>query len=136
MKTVQVGFEFAHEILLRPFGGRCVAETETVRDTEDMGIDGHEVGAGVFDEDHVGGFLSDAGEFDQLLFVERNFTSVFLHHHFRHRDEIFGFVVEKRAGFDVLFDLFRIGLSEGGGIGVFFEKCRGDEVDPLVGTLS
>jgi len=135
VEAVEVGFELFRELLFAFGGGGCPTEAEAVGDTVDVGVDGHEVGLGVLDHDDVGGFLADAGQFDKLFLLEGDLSSVVFDDRLRHFDEVFGLIVEKRTRFDVRFDVIEIGMSQGGGIGIGFKKCRSNDVNPFVGAL-
>jgi hypothetical protein len=110
METVEIGFEFLGELFFAFDGGFGATQAEAMGDAVDVGIDRHEVGAGVFDHHDVGGFLTHAGEFDELFLFQWDFAAVVLDNALRHLDKIFGFVVEKRAGVDAGFDCVKLSV--------------------------
>ncbi len=100
-----------------------------------MGIDRHQISLGILYHDDIGRFLSHTGKFHQLFLLQGDLSVIVLYYALCHFDEVFGFVVEKRAGFDVAFDFIQISIGKRDGIGVFFKQCRGNDVDPFVRTL-
>jgi hypothetical protein len=69
VEAMKVCFELFAQLLFALDGGFGATQTKAMGDAIDVGIDRHEVGAGIFDHDDIGGLLPDPCECDQLFLL-------------------------------------------------------------------
>ena len=123
----QLEFDFIRIIRLSP--------AQTMGNSFHMGV--HSNGLLPIDvaQDDVGRFPAYSGESSKILQGAGNLPLELLHDHLAAAHYIFGLVMVKTCGTDLLFKGFKIGLGEICSVTVFSEEILGDPIHPFVRAL-
>ncbi len=123
----EVGLDFV--------GVGLIGESEALGDAGDVAIDANARDAKGVAEEDIGGLAADAGEFEEVVEVARDFAVEFLDDHAAGALNALGFHAAAE-------DFVELALERGEGDGdpvrggaVFLEEGRGDDIDEVVAEL-
>lgn len=113
-----------------------VRESESSRQTTDMGIDGQPGKSEDHTAHHVACLSTDSGQSHQVIEVVGNLAVESIHEALSHPDEVLRLALVEAGRPDDLFDSASIGSSQRRRIGIGSEECRRHHVDSDIGALS
>ncbi len=126
-----------HQVSLDFFGIGILAEIQPAGDSRDVCID-DDTRSDIerYAENHVGSLTRDTGKLDQFLHRSRHPTAEFLYDHSTGGSNVLCLIAKKTCRADILFQDLRRSPGKILGSAILVEQIPGNQVNPLVGTLS